>query len=202
MPPPLPAPKEATLARRQKGSSPQLPQAVGSGAGSLTTLTTGKPQFSRGWLPSATTGLPGWSPCSPTLQAGRDSTHNSQGILSLHQNNLTADGRGHSQRSPSSTGAESMGLQDRPGSHRPTMPWTSKFQKASLSNGVWGGGGGGRGQSQIETRPLLPLLAVARAASWVQMASGAAPDHSAVSPAEAPKPRPCFPGSSPVSSTR
>lgn len=74
--------------------------------------------------------------CSPTRQAGGDSTHNSWSIFSLHQNNLTADGRRHPQCSSSSPWeAESTGLPGPPGSHSLRVPWAAKFQKAGLSNG-------------------------------------------------------------------
>lgn len=95
--PTAPRPKGGHSARRQKRSFPAHPDRgqLGRRARHWETLPL------QG-LPSATASLTGHSYCSPTLQAGRDSTHNSQGIFSLHQNNLTADGRRHPQYGSSS----------------------------------------------------------------------------------------------------
>lgn len=126
--PTTPSPKGGYSARRQKGSSPARPslwgaEQAGSPLGNLTPpgapLGHDQPHGGRA------------APTVPPCRLG-GTQHNSQGIFSLHQNNLTADGGRHPQYGSSSPcyGAESMGLQD-----RPVMPWASNFQKASLSNG-------------------------------------------------------------------
>lgn len=98
MPPPLPgpSPKGGHSAGRQN-EAPHLTRAPESWTGGLTTGNTPFPETALSHSQP---------PCLLLLQshpAGwRDSTHNSWSIFSLHQNNLTADGRRHPQCSSSS----------------------------------------------------------------------------------------------------
>lgn len=92
------------------------------------------------WEPSLLQGCPQPQPAFPATllfllqphHAGwGDSTHYPWSIFSLHQNNLTADGRRHLQCSSS----PQRGKVHRLGSHSPRMPWVARFQKTGLSNG-------------------------------------------------------------------
>lgn len=125
-----PSPKGSPSAGRQN-EAPQLPQALESWAGGL---FSGNPRLSRGCPQPQLASLPAPAAVPPCLR--RDSTHNSWSIFSLHQNNLTADGRRLPQCSSSSSRRGRVHRVPGPAwKPQPMIPWAAKFQKTGLSNG-------------------------------------------------------------------